>query len=83
MLKIYTDKVTKINQSTILEEKNNQILVYGYESLGKVSYKYELSGVAQSFKPAFTMPVSDMSILTNVPVIGLITASLSIFYSFQ
>ena len=45
MLKIYTDKVTKIDQSTILEEKNNQILVYGYESLGKVSYKYELSGV--------------------------------------
>lgn len=44
MLRIYTDKVSKIKNESLIADRNSKILVYGFESLGKVSYKYELSG---------------------------------------
>ncbi len=43
MLRIYTDKVSKINNESLKNEQNFKIFVYGFESLGKVSYKHELS----------------------------------------
>ncbi len=44
MLKIYTSKVAKIKSESVNFDEKFQIFVYGFESLGKVSYKYELSG---------------------------------------
>ncbi len=44
MLKIYTDKATKIKCDDFQNDGNCQIFVYGFDGLGKVSYKHELSG---------------------------------------
>lgn len=44
MLKIYTDKVAKIKNENFNDDSSYQIYIYGFDSLGKVSYKYELSG---------------------------------------
>lgn len=44
MLKIYTDKLQKLNSTDLDGVKNSQISVFGFNSLGKVSYKHELSG---------------------------------------
>ena len=45
MLKIYTDKVNSLNLLSVEECKNFAIVLTGFNSLGKVSYKCELSGV--------------------------------------
>ena len=44
MLKIYTNKSQKIDSVDFESVKNSQISVFGFNFLGKVSYKYELSG---------------------------------------
>lgn len=44
MLKIYTNKSQKIVDVDFEAVKNSQISIFGFNFLGKVSYKYELSG---------------------------------------
>ena len=44
MLKIYTDKSSKLQNADLNGVKNSQISVFGFDSIGKVSYKNELSG---------------------------------------
>ena len=44
MLKIYTDKTQKLSLADLDGVKSSQIAVFGFNSLGKVSYKHELSG---------------------------------------
>ena len=44
MLKIYTDKTQKLSLADLDGVKNSQIAVFGFNSLGKVSYKHELCG---------------------------------------
>ena len=44
MLKIYSDKCQKLQNVDLDDVKNSQITVLGFNSIGKVSYKHELSG---------------------------------------
>ena len=44
MLKIYSDKCQKLQNVDLEGVKNSQITVLGFNSIGKVSYKHELSG---------------------------------------
>ena len=44
MLKIYLDKCQKLQNVDLEGVKNSQITVLGFNSIGKVSYKHELSG---------------------------------------
>ncbi len=44
MLKIYADKSGSLNSISTEDCKDSQIVLTGFNSLGKVSYKYELSG---------------------------------------
>ena len=44
MLKIFTEKSQKLALADINGVKNSQISVFGFNSLGKVSYKNELNG---------------------------------------
>ncbi len=52
MLKIYTDKSQKLKNADLNGVKNSQISVFGFDFLGKVSYKHELSG-AENKLPDF------------------------------
>ena len=44
MLKIFTEKSQKLSLADVNGVKNSQISVFGFNSLGKVSYKGELNG---------------------------------------
>lgn len=44
MLRIYTDKSNELKNAVLDGADNSQIFVFGFNSLGKVSYKHELSG---------------------------------------
>ena len=44
MLKIYLDKCQKLQNVDLEGVKNSQITVLGFNSIGKISYKHELSG---------------------------------------
>ncbi|MBQ3235819.1 MAG: carbon-nitrogen hydrolase family protein [Clostridia bacterium] len=44
MLKIYTDRSNTLINVDVGVAKNFQISLFGFDALGKVSYKYELSG---------------------------------------
>lgn len=44
MLKIYSDKCQKLQNVDLEGVKNSQITVLGFNSIGKISYKHELSG---------------------------------------
>ncbi|MBO7214775.1 MAG: hypothetical protein J6V66_04680 [Clostridia bacterium] len=64
MLKIYTDKTSKLCDIEPLSVKNSQLCLLGFDALGKVSYKSELSG-AESKLPslsAFSRKISGVVI---------------------
>lgn len=44
MLKIYTNKLQKLINLSNDDVKDAQVVILGFESVGKVSYKHELSG---------------------------------------
>ena len=53
MLKVFTNRSKSLSQIDEEVAKNSQISLFGFDALGKVSYKYELSG-AESKLPSLS-----------------------------